>query len=110
MFGYSADEVIGKPIGTLLASPFGDEFAAGLKRHPETAEDPLPAPGRVIVGKRRDGVRWGFSASSELGSTRPQAARDFQQLSPLHVRENSVGHLEMAVSLASSHFQHVGWK
>jgi hypothetical protein len=28
----------------------------------------------------------------------------------LRVRENGIGNLEMLVSLASSHFQHVGWK
>jgi hypothetical protein len=28
----------------------------------------------------------------------------------IHLRENAVGNLEMAVSLASLHFQLVGWK
>jgi hypothetical protein len=28
----------------------------------------------------------------------------------VHIRGNGLGSLEMAVSLASSHFQHVGWK
>jgi hypothetical protein len=28
----------------------------------------------------------------------------------LHVREKGIGNLQMLVSLASSHFQHVGWK
>jgi len=28
----------------------------------------------------------------------------------LHVHDNGLGHLEVAVSLASLHFQHVGWK
>jgi hypothetical protein len=27
-----------------------------------------------------------------------------------HLRENGLGNLEMAASLASLHFQHVGWK
>ncbi len=27
-----------------------------------------------------------------------------------HLRENGLGSLEVAASLASSHFQHVGWK
>jgi hypothetical protein len=31
-------------------------------------------------------------------------------IGPLHFRVNDLGDLEMAVSLASSHFQHVGWK
>jgi hypothetical protein len=28
----------------------------------------------------------------------------------IHLRENGLGHLKMAASLASLHFQHVGWK
>jgi hypothetical protein len=27
-----------------------------------------------------------------------------------HIDGNGLGHLELAVSLASSHFQHIGWK
>jgi hypothetical protein len=28
----------------------------------------------------------------------------------IHLRENGLGHLKMAASLASSHFQRVDWK
>jgi hypothetical protein len=34
----------------------------------------------------------------------------FNSVAALHLRENGLGNLKMAVSLASSHFQRTSWK
>jgi hypothetical protein len=39
---------------------------------------------------------------------KPPAISNCRARPPVH--ENALGNLEMAVSLASLHFQHVGWK
>src|SRR5262249_107496 len=55
MFGLPASDVIGQPLGRLLAPPFSHEFAAALKPYLEKGPGPTRPAGRVIVGRRKDG-------------------------------------------------------
>jgi hypothetical protein len=57
-----------------------------------------------------DRIRDCGSRSSELEQHADEALAMSNGSSAPHIDGNGLGHLEMAVSLASSHFQHIGWK
>jgi hypothetical protein len=61
---------------------------------------PKRVPGQFVFLKK-----WGQSIWCQAPRSRPSNAR-----ARFHVHENGLGNLEMAASLASSPFQHVGWK
>jgi two-component system sensor kinase FixL len=53
MFGYSAEEAVGKPVTMLLPSPHSEEPGRRLQRLRNT--DKLKNGGRVVIGRKRDG-------------------------------------------------------
>ncbi len=55
LFGYRADEVIGKNVSILMPSPYHEQHDAYLERYAMTGERRVIGRGRVVVGLRRDG-------------------------------------------------------
>jgi len=55
LFGYQADEVIGKNIRMLMPSPYRESHDGYLDRYMRTGERRIIGIGRVVVGERRDG-------------------------------------------------------
>ena len=55
LFGWSADEVIGKNVRMLMPSPYRENHDGYLERYLTTGERRIIGVGRVVVGERRDG-------------------------------------------------------
>jgi two-component system, LuxR family, sensor kinase FixL len=55
LFGYRADEVIGKNIKMMMPAPYRDDHDRYLSRYRQTGERRIIGIGRVVVGERKDG-------------------------------------------------------
>lgn len=55
MFGYTADEMIGKPINILMPEPYQAQHDSYLQRHLTTGEKHIIGIGREVKGLRKDG-------------------------------------------------------
>jgi two-component system, LuxR family, sensor kinase FixL len=55
LFGWSADEVIGKNVSILMPSPYRQEHDSYLHRYLATGERRIIGIGRIVVGERKDG-------------------------------------------------------
>src|SRR4029078_84674 len=56
LFGYSANEVIGKNVSMLMPSPYREQHDGYVERYLRTGERRIIGVGRVVVGERRDGL------------------------------------------------------
>jgi two-component system sensor kinase FixL len=56
MFGYGAQEVIGRNIRMLMPSPYREEHDAHIARYLRTGEKRIIGIGREVLGQRRDGT------------------------------------------------------
>jgi two-component system, LuxR family, sensor kinase FixL len=56
LFGYQADEVIGRNIRMLMPTPHREQHDGYLKRYLTTGERRIIGIGRVVVGQRKDGA------------------------------------------------------
>jgi two-component system sensor kinase FixL len=54
-FGYTAAEVIGKNVSTLMPSPYRQEHDGYIHRYKKTAEPRIIGIGREVFGQRKDG-------------------------------------------------------
>lgn len=56
MFGYTADEAIGRNVNMLMPSPYREEHGDYISRYLETGEARLIGSGREVPGRRKDGT------------------------------------------------------
>src|SRR5262245_52249037 len=55
LFGYSAEEAIGKNVKMMMPAPYRDNHDAYVERYLRTGEKRIIGIGRVVVGERKDG-------------------------------------------------------
>ena len=55
MFGYSADEAVGRNVSILMPSPYAEEHDGYLRRYRETGEPRIIGIGRELIARHRDG-------------------------------------------------------
>ena len=58
MFGYRAEEVLGRNVSMLMPSPYREDHDGYLERYRRTGEKRIIGIGREVTGQRRDGSRF----------------------------------------------------
>lgn len=56
LFGYSAEEAVGRNVSMLMPSPHREQHDAYVARYLATGERRIIGVGRIVVGQRRDGT------------------------------------------------------
>jgi len=68
LFGWNADEMIGRNVSTLMPDPYRTAHDGYLARYLKTNEKRIIGVGRIIVGQRKDGTT--FPMELHVGETR----------------------------------------
>lgn len=75
LFGWRAEEVIGRNVSVLMPQPYRNAHDGYLVRYLSTGERRIIGIGRVVVGERRDGST--FPMELAVGEMRSQSQRFF---------------------------------
>ncbi len=75
MFGYSADEVMGRNVSILMPSPDREAHNGYIQRYVETGEPHVIGIGRMTIGRRRGGGT--FPMQLSIGEARTAEGRFF---------------------------------
>jgi two-component system, LuxR family, sensor kinase FixL len=75
LFGYRAEEVLGKNIKMMMPSPYREGHDGYLERYLRTGEKRIIGIGRVVVGERKDGST--FPMELAVGEMQSSNARFF---------------------------------
>ena len=75
LFGYDADEVIGRNVKMLMPAPYREEHDGYISRYLETGEARIIGYGRVVKGLTKDGAV--FPMELAVGETRASGKRIF---------------------------------
>jgi len=75
LFGWKAEEVLGRNVSMLMPQPYRDAHDGYMHRYLTTGERRIIGIGRVVVGERRDGST--FPMELAVGEMRSQAQRFF---------------------------------
>jgi two-component system sensor kinase FixL len=75
LFGYQANDVLGKNIRMMMPSPYRENHDGYLARYMQTGEKRIIGIGRVVVGERKDGST--FPMELAVGEMRSSNAQFF---------------------------------
>jgi PAS domain S-box-containing protein len=101
LFGYQADEVVGRNVKMLMPSPYRDEHDEYLQRYRATGNKRIIGIGREVEGRRKDGST--FPMELSVGEARPGEQQVFVGIiRDITARKNAEQSLRVAKEQAES--------